>query len=67
MSVKPKSISELAEYWDELTPTQQQFMIQRAQIHVARNRMEAMNRKTKHRSNLTDQKTKVDARTSKGD
>ena len=25
------------------------------------------NRKTKHRSNLTDQKTKVDARTSKGD
>lgn len=29
MSVKPKSISNLAEYWDELTPVQQQFMIQR--------------------------------------
>ena len=25
MSVKPQSISDLAEYWDELTPVQQQF------------------------------------------
>ena len=30
MSVKPQSITDLAEVWDELSPRQQQFMIQRA-------------------------------------
>ncbi len=30
MSVKPQSITDLAEVWDELTPRQQQLMIQRA-------------------------------------
>ena len=30
MSVKPQSITDLAEVWDDMTPIQQQFMIQRA-------------------------------------
>lgn len=41
MSVKPQSISDLAEYWDELTPTQQQFMIQRAKALAGYNKMKA--------------------------
>ncbi len=41
MSVKPKSISELAEYWDDLTPIQQQLMIQRAKGLVGMNKMRA--------------------------
>lgn len=41
MSIEPKSISELAEYWDQLTPVQQQLMIQRAKLLAARNRMAA--------------------------
>ena len=41
MSVKPQSISDLAEYWDELTPVQQQFMIQRAKGLVGMNKMRA--------------------------
>lgn len=39
MSVKPQSISDLAEYWDELTPVQQQFMIQRAKGLAGYNKM----------------------------
>ena len=41
MSVNPQSISDLAEYWDELTPVQQQFMIQRAKCLVGMNKMRA--------------------------
>lgn len=41
MSVKPQSISDLAEYWYELTPVQQQFMIQRAKGLVGMNKMRA--------------------------
>lgn len=41
MSVKPQSISDLAEYWDELTPVKQQFMIQRAKGLVGMNKMRA--------------------------
>lgn len=40
MSVKPQSISDLAEYWDELTP-EQQFMIQRAKGLAGMNKMRA--------------------------
>ncbi|MBR5362744.1 MAG: hypothetical protein IK134_05410 [Oscillospiraceae bacterium] len=39
MSVKPQSITELAECWDELTPMQQQLLIQRAQSLAAYNKM----------------------------
>ncbi len=41
MSVKPQSITDLAEVWDELTPVQQQFMIQRAKGLVGMNKMRA--------------------------
>lgn len=41
MSVKPQNIADLAEYWDKLTPVQQQFMIQRAKCLVAYNKMRA--------------------------
>ena len=41
MSVKPQSISDLADYWDELTPVQQQFMIQRAKGLAGYNKMKA--------------------------
>lgn len=39
MSVKPQSITELAECWDELTPVQQQLLIQRAKCLAAYNKM----------------------------
>ena len=39
--MKSQSISDLAEYWDELTPVQQQFMIQRAKGLVGMNKMRA--------------------------
>lgn len=41
MRVKPQRISDLAEYWDELTPVQQQLMIQRAKGLVGMNKMRA--------------------------
>ena len=39
MSVKPQSITDLAEVWDELTPIQQQFMIQRAKGLAGNNKL----------------------------
>ena len=39
MSVKPQSITDLAEVWNELTPIQQQFMIQRAKGLAGYNKM----------------------------
>lgn len=41
MSVKPQSISDLAEYWDELTPVQQRSMIQRAKGLAGYNKMKS--------------------------
>ena len=41
MSVKPESITDLAEVWDELTPRQQQLMIQRARGLAGYNKMQA--------------------------
>lgn len=40
--MKPQSISNLAEYWDELTPVQQQLMIQRAKGLAGYNKMQSM-------------------------
>ena len=42
MSVKPQSITDLAEVWDDLTPIQQKFMIQRARGLSGYNKMKAM-------------------------
>ena len=42
MSVKPQSITDLAEVWDELTPIQQQFMIQRAKGLARNNKLKEM-------------------------
>ena len=39
MNVKPQPITDLAECWDELTPVQQQLLIQRAQCLAAYNKM----------------------------
>ena len=41
LSVKPQSITDLAEVWDELTPIQQQFMIQRAKGLAGYNKMQS--------------------------
>ena len=40
MNVKPQSITDLAEVWDDLTPIQQQFMIQRARGLAGYNKMQ---------------------------
>lgn len=39
MSVKPQPITDLAECWDELTPVQQQLLIQRARILAGSNKI----------------------------
>lgn len=41
MSVKPQSITDLAEVWDNLTPIQQQLMIQRAKVLAGYNNMQS--------------------------
>lgn len=41
MSVKPQSITDLAEVWDDLTPRQQQLMIQRAKSLAGYNKMQS--------------------------
>lgn len=42
MSEKPRNIAELAEYWDDMTPIQQQLMIQRAKGLAGYNKMQSI-------------------------
>ena len=59
MSVKPQPIAELFGLWDDLTPTQQQFMIHRAQMLVARNRREkALQQQQRKRSSTKETETR---------
>lgn len=59
MSVKPQPIAALVGLWDDLTPVQQQFMIQRAQLLAARNRREkAQQQQQRKRSSTKETETR---------